>query len=197
MPITTKTTKAIPATKTTKAAPATKTPAATKTAPATKAATPAVPSGPSTSELRQAANALAGKAVSAFYSGSSLPFKAATQRLSAVNPNNAKKPSVRQAAAIAAAFTYGVGSISKTGIFTNGTFNIPSTLVNPKAKAGETMLAQIESGALGNMLGNAIDLHSDGTRYVFNIANIRAHYLPLLDSDVRSNAIKAIDAIAA
>ena len=169
----------------------------TTTSKATPATKTDVPSGPSKAELRTLGNTAAQAAVSAFYSGASKPFKSAQQRLSPLNTNNAKKPSVRQAAAIVAAFTYGAGNITKTGIFTRDGFNVPANLADKKAKSTDTMPAQLESGVLGNMLGNAVKQHADGVRFQFDTDAIKRDYLPLLPKAIREAGLKAVNAIAA
>ena len=170
-----------------------------KATPATKTDVKAVavPSGPSKSDIRALENTAAQAAVAAFYTGSSKPFKSANQRLSPLNLNNAKKPSIRQAAAIVAAFTYGAGNITKTGIFTRDGFNVPANLANKKAKSTDTMPAQLESGVLGNMLGNAVKQHADGVRFQFDTDAIKRDYLPLLPKAIREAGLKAVNAIAA
>jgi hypothetical protein len=109
----------------------------------------AAPSTSTGDETRAAAIAVA-----AFYtSGPSLPFKAASAKLSDLNFNNAKAPSVRTAALVAAMLAYNSGNIQPDGTFTRGGFRVPAKLINPDAKAGDMLPAMPEAGCLGNMLG--------------------------------------------
>lgn len=107
-------------------------------------------------DARRLARDVAAAAVSAFYSGASKPFKAASDRFADLNPNNAKSPSTRQAGLMLALITYGRGNIKPNGDFVRGGFIVPAKLINPNAKPGETVRAQPESGCLGNMLGRTV-----------------------------------------
>ncbi len=140
------------------------TPASTRKPRAPKAAKPAAPvadvapvvvavAGPSIADERAAA----ALAVGAFYTtGPSFPFKSASVKLSDINPNNAKAPSVRTAALVAAMLAYAGDNIASDGTFTRGGFRVPATLINPDAKRGDTLAAMPESGCLGNMLGRVV-----------------------------------------
>jgi hypothetical protein len=153
-------TPAIVAVAATPATPATPAPKAARKPAAPKAATPAVEAQPvaakpvSTYADERAAAAIA---VAAFYSGASLPFKAASAKLSDLNPANPKKPSVRTAALVAAMLAYAPsGTFDKRGHFTRGAFRVPARLLDPKAKADAMLAAMPESGCLGNMLGRVV-----------------------------------------
>lgn len=104
---------------------------------------------------RRLARDVAAKAVSAFYSGRSLPFKPATDRFADINMQNGKASSERQSALMLALITYGAGNMLSDGTFVRGGFIVPAKLINPSAKPGETVRAQPESGCLGNMLGRS------------------------------------------
>lgn len=113
----------------------------------------AAPAVTSYSDERAAAAAAVGQ----FYTaGPSFPFKAASAKLSDINPNNAKAPSVRTAALVAAMLAYNADNIKPDGTFARGGFRVPATLINPDAKRGETLPAMPESGCLGNMLGRVV-----------------------------------------
>jgi hypothetical protein len=144
--------------------------AASDNVPATIAAKPASkPRAPKAAKPVEAApvaapttsiadeRAAAAAAVSAFYtSGPSFPFKSASVKLSDINPNNAKAPSPRTAALVAAMLAYAGDNIKPNGEFVRGGFRVPATLINPSAKRGETLPAMPESGCLGNMLGRVV-----------------------------------------
>lgn len=98
----------------------------------------------------------AATAVSAYYSGASLPFKSAHASLSDLNSNNAKRPSVRTAALVAAMLAYGDKAFNADGTFARGAFRVPAKLINPEAKPGDMLAAMPESGCLGNMLGRVV-----------------------------------------
>jgi len=126
-------------------------PKAAKPVPA-PVATDATPSTSVNDERRAAA-----LAVAAFYtSGPSLPFKSASVKLSDINFGNAKAPSVRTAALVAAMLAYAGDNIKPDGTFTRGGFRVPATLFDPKADAKQLLAAQPESGCLGNMLGRVV-----------------------------------------
>lgn len=112
---------------------------------------------------RRLARDAASAAVAEFYSGSSRPFKAASDRFSDINSNNGKSATARQAGLMLALITYGSGNLRADGTFTRGAFRVPATLVNANAKRGDTVLAQPESGCLGNMLGRTCDFVSGPT----------------------------------
>lgn len=96
-------------------------------------------------------------AVGEFYTaGTSFPFKSASVKLSDINANNAKAPSVRTAALVAAMLAYAGDNIKPDGTFVRGGFRVPATLINPDAKRGDTLPAMPESGCLGNMLGRVV-----------------------------------------
>jgi len=130
-------------------------------------ATPAKPAKPTQADrlAAQAAQAdalslarqAARKAVSEFYSGRSLPFKAAGDRFADLNFANAKAATPRQAGLMLALITYGAGNMLSTGEFIRGEFRVPARLINPNAKPSDTIRAQPESGCFGNMLGRAAD----------------------------------------
>ena len=108
---------------------------------------------------RATARAVAGAAVAAFYAGASLPFKAATVKLSPLNPANAKpfnasKP--RQPALLACLLAYGRGTIDKRGEFVRNTFRVPASLIDSKAPASLTIAAQPESGCVSDQFGRTI-----------------------------------------
>lgn len=107
-------------------------------------------------DSRRLARDVAARAVAEFYSGASKPFKAASDRFSDLNANNAKAPSPRQAGLMLALITYGRGNIKANGHFVRGGFIVPAKLINPNAKPDETVRAQPESGCLGNMLGRTV-----------------------------------------
>lgn len=109
---------------------------------------------------RRLARDVAARAVDAFYSGASKPFKAASDRFADINSNNGKSATPRQAGLMLALITYGAGNMRSDGTFIRGAFRVPAKLVNASAKPGETVLAQPESGCLGNMLGRTVDFKS-------------------------------------
>lgn len=109
------------------------------------------------SDARRLARDVAATAVGAFYTGASKPFKAASDRFADINPANGKSASARQAALALALITYGAGNMQSDGTFTRGAFRVPARLLNPNAKPADTVLAQPESGCLGNMLARACD----------------------------------------
>ena len=109
------------------------------------------------SDAHRLARSVAAQAVAEFYSGSSKPFKAASDRFADINTSNAKSATVRQAGLALALITYGAGNMLSTGEFVRGAFVVPAKLVNPNAKPGDTIRAQPESGCLGNMLSRACD----------------------------------------
>lgn len=137
--------------------------------PAAKLATakPGTPAKPTQAErdakhaaqadAHRLARSVASAAVGAFYSGSSKPFKAASDRFADINSANGKSATPRQAALALALITYGAGNMRPDGTFTRGAFIVPAKLINASAKPGETIRAQPESGCLGNMLGRAAD----------------------------------------
>lgn len=134
-----------------------------KPAPAV-AAKPAKPSAEAraqaqadTNDKRRLERDVSAAAVAAFYSGASLPFKAASDRFADLNFNNAKSATARQAGLMLALITYGSGNMLSDGTFTRGGFNVPARLVNKNAKPNETVRAQPESGCFGNLLGRAGD----------------------------------------
>lgn len=107
---------------------------------------------------RALAKAVAAGAVAVFYSGASKPFKPASDTFAPINRTNAKPGPTglgtqRQAALLLALVTYGANNIKRNGTFVRGGFRVPARLVNPKAPADATILAQPESGCLGNCLG--------------------------------------------
>ncbi len=111
-------------------------------------------------DARRLARDVAAKAVSAFYTGASKPFKAASDRFADLNPANAKAATPRQAALALALITYGAGNMRSDGTFKRGGFIVPARLLNPNAKPGDTVRAQPESGCLGNMLKRSVDYRS-------------------------------------
>lgn len=121
---------------------------------------------------RREARHVASAAVAAFYSGSSKPFKAAADTFAPINPANAKSATARQAGLMLALITYGAGNMRSNGTFTRGAFRVPARLVNANAKPGDMLLAQPESGCLGNMLGRAADYRSGPTSGVGQAAAI-------------------------
>lgn len=121
--------------------------------PVAPAAAKPAPVGPSISDERAAA----ARAVGEFYtSGTSFPFKSASVKLSDINANNAKAPSVRTAALVAAMLAYSGDNIKPDGTFTRGGFLVPAKLINPDAKPSDKLHAMPESGCLGNMLGRVV-----------------------------------------
>jgi hypothetical protein len=107
-------------------------------------------------DQRALARQAASRAVAAFYTGSSKPFKSSGDKFSDLNHDNAKAPSQRQAGLMLALLTYGAGNMQADGTFVRGAFSVPASLVNANAKPGETVRAQPESGCLGNMLGRTV-----------------------------------------
>jgi len=130
-------------------------PTAPKAAKPTTEAAPVAAKPVSTYADERAAAALA---VAAFYTaGSSMPFKAASARLSDLNPANIKRPSPRTGALVAAMLAYApAGTFDKRGNFARGAFRVPARLLDPKAKADAMLAAMPESGCLGNMLGRVV-----------------------------------------
>lgn len=114
-------------------------------------------------DARRLARAVAGKAVSEFYAGRSLPFKAASDRFADINTTNGKSATPRQASLALALITYGAGNMRPDGTFTRGAFVVPARLINPQAPADSVIRAQPESGCLGNMLGRICDYISGPT----------------------------------
>jgi hypothetical protein len=92
-------------------------------------------------------------AVAAYYtSGTSMPFKSASDKFSPLNGASRQcKPSQRQAALLLAIITYGAGNIKPDGSFTRGGFSVPANVVNPKLPASQIIKAQPESGCIGDM----------------------------------------------
>lgn len=143
------------------ATPTTETPANPARKPrAPKAAKPAPEAAPVVAKPADSyatERAAAAAAVSAFYTGSSLPFKAASAKLSDLNTSNPKRPSTRTAALVAAMLAYAPdGTFDKRGHFTRGAFRVPARLLDPKAKPTDMLAAMPESGCLGNMLGRVV-----------------------------------------
>lgn len=116
-------------------------------------AAPVIPASESFADARRAA----AFAVGAFYtSGPSFPFKPASANLSDINTTNAKNPSVRTAALVAAMLAYAGDNIKADGTFVRGGFRVPARLINPNAKPSDTFAAMPESGCVGNMLGRVL-----------------------------------------
>lgn len=116
-------------------------------------------------EASRLARAVAVAAVSAYYNGASIPFKAASDRFADLRTDKlAKKPSLRQAALIAVMLAADTaGNIKRNGTFTRGAFVLPAKLFNPKAGAGETVTCQPETGCLSDMLGRTVQYVSGPT----------------------------------
>lgn len=119
-------------------------------------------------DSRSLARSVAAGAVSAFYPGTSKPFKAASDTFSPINRSNAKPGPTgigtpRQAALLLALVTYGGDNLKPSGHFVRGGFRVPAKLVNTNAKPGDTILAQPESGCLGNCLGLTVAFVSGPT----------------------------------
>ena len=174
---------------------------------APKAATPAPETAPvSTKPVSSYADerAAAALAVSAFYSGASLPFKAASSKLSDLNTSNPKRPSPRTAALVAAMLAYAPdGTFNKRGEFSRGAFRVPAKLLNPNAKPGEMLAAMPESGCLGNMLGRVVHYVSGPTGgkqardgvYRLDYAAARTELAQLGDATAKP-ALRVLDRIA-
>lgn len=183
------------------AKPATAKPATKPAAPkAAKPATEAKPVSTYGDERRAAAIA-----VGAFYSGASLPFKAASAKLSDLNPANVKKPSPRTGALVAAMLAYSTAdTFDKAGNFQRGAFRVPARLINPDASADAMLAAMPESGCLGNMLGRVVSHVSgpiggkqarDGT-FRLDYAAARTELQQLGDA-VAKPALAVLDKLAA
>lgn len=117
-----------------------------------------------TLETSRLARSVAATAVAAYYSGSSLPFKAASDKFAPLNHHNVKKPSPRTAALLAVMLAADTaGNIKRNGSFTRGGFVLPARLFNPKAAESDTVRCQPESGCLGNQLGRTVHFVSGAT----------------------------------
>lgn len=106
---------------------------------------------------RAAARAAAAKAVSAYYNGASLPFKAAADlRYKApLNFSGADQPTKRNAAAIAAILAY--CDIASDGQFIRGSGRVPGALIGRTGDdAKRTLAAGPESGTISGMLNREI-----------------------------------------
>lgn len=97
------------------------------------------------------ARKLAGEAVAAYYSGASLPFKAAADRFADLRLDKpAKQPSQRQAALLASMLLAG-DNVKRSGEFTRGAFVLDGRNVQP------------ETGCLSDMLGRVVHYVSGPT----------------------------------
>jgi hypothetical protein len=109
-----------------------------------------------------AARAAAARAVAEFYTGRSMPFKAATAKLTPLNPaSRVCGASPRSAALLLALATYGSEAFNAAGEFQRGGFNVPARLVNPSAPDGATFRAKPEAGCLGDQRGRTVDYADD------------------------------------
>ena len=104
-----------------------------------------------TAELseRRMARIAAANAVSAFYEGKSLPFKAAADKFRPLNFNLTRTPTRRQSALMVSMLLNGDENVKKDGTFTRGAFLVPDD-------GGVKRQCQPESGCLGDMLGRAV-----------------------------------------
>jgi hypothetical protein len=106
---------------------------------------------------------VASRAISAFYSGSSKPFKPASGTFADINPSNGKAATTRQAALALVLILLGDGNMLRDGSFVRGNFRVPAIQFDPNADRSQTILAQPESGCLGNMLGRTCEYVSGPT----------------------------------
>lgn len=145
-------------------------------------------------DMRLARTVAAG-AIASYYSGTSLPFKAASDKFTPLNGASRQcKPSQRQAALLLALITYGAGNFKPDGSFVRGGFRVPAKLINPKL--GDAIIsAQPESGCIGDMRDLCIS-YSDGSaspdavlklNVPRSLTYIQAHF-----GDARANAAKAM-----
>lgn len=148
----------------------------------------AAPPAPSTVNDRAIARALAARAVAAFYSGASLPFKSAhdLKRKSAINFALRRDATRRSAALLAAILTY-CDVQPGTLTFVRGSGRVPRRLLGYTDRPDETSPAGPESGGLSNCIPDRIEyvsgpLAGDGCENaVFRIvysgarANLLAH----------------------
>lgn len=138
---------------------------------------------------RALARALAAKAVAAFYSGASLPFKSAhdLRRKAAINFALRRDATQRSAALLAAILTY-CDVQPGTLHFMRGSGRVPGRLLGYTGPDGERMhSAGPESGGLSNCMPDRIDYVSGALagpgcenaifriNYAGALANLRAH----------------------
>lgn len=116
-------------------------------------------------EATRAARAVANAAVSTYYSGLSLPFKAAADRFADLRLDKpAKRATERQAALLAVMLAADTaGNIKRNGQFTRGGFKLPASLFDKSAPAGSVVDCQPETGCLSDMLGRAVHYVSGPT----------------------------------
>jgi len=129
------------------------------TAPAAKPVAPDLAAGVDRATQRAAAAA----AVAAFYAGDSKPFKptSSARTFRPLNTSLNTAPTPRQAALLAAIYTYGAGNLQADGTFTRGAFIVPARLAG--IDSTDTVRAMPESGCLSNMLGRVVTYVSGAT----------------------------------
>lgn len=104
----------------------------------------------STREARK----LAAQAVSAYYAGASLPFKAAADRFADLRTDKApKRATERQAALLASMLCADGDNIAADGTFTRGGFVIDGKRVQPETGALSDMLGRVVSYVSGPISG--------------------------------------------
>lgn len=151
-----------------KATPSAKPSVAVKPAKPTVANKPAATTKATTNaadlNAREQARAAAAKAVAAFYAGTSLPFKSASdlKRKAPVNFALTREPSARTASLLAAILTY--CDVAADGTFQRGSGRVPGKLLGLTGPAAQqTFSAGPESGCLSNCIPDRIAYVSGAT----------------------------------
>lgn len=102
-------------------------------------------------DARREARKLAADAVSTYYAGASLPFKASADRFSDLRLDKTPKRATQRQAALLASMLLAGDNIKRDGTFTRGAFELDGKRVQP------------ETGALSDMLGRVVSYVSGPT----------------------------------
>lgn len=159
-----------------------------------EAAKPAVkPAADSDTSDRQAERIAAAAAISAFYSGRSLPFKAASDTFAALRLDKAPKAATTRQAALIASMLLAGDNIKPDGTFTRGGFIHDARAVQPETGCLSDMLGRVVSYVSGPTTGK----QSRDAIFRIDLAKARAEISAHLGDKLGKLAIAKLDKLAA
>lgn len=140
-------------------------------------------------DARREARKLAADAVSTYYSGASLPFKASADRFSDLRLDKTPKRATQRQAALLASMLLAGDNIKPDGTFTRGAFELDGKRVQP------------ETGALSDMLGRVVSYVSGPTSGAgqsdtvlrIDLKRAQAEIRELIGGKLASAALKRLD----